>query len=515
MKNNGLLINFVMVFVVLLIFLPLEVALTTSLNSFFLYVMKGNLEIVEVLKNLYSGFDPSAPVDGVEVKAIPQAGSDRLYFRLVGGVKSVIGTFDPDPEEGRCFVNLSVGFKKAGRSVPSILAFSPDFRFYIQEDLGDVSLFSLLGDEGYESYVRSALKALVELQKTPAEVWEDACMFATLDLRQVMWDLNYFKYEYLKQRNVIFDENRLEDDFERLASRVISIPNEFTGFMMRDCQSRNVMMDHGSPVFIDYQGGRRGPSLYDAVSFLWQARAGFSDDFRMRMLDYYADEFCRDSKSEKNEMLASLPDVALFRMLQVLGAYGFRGLVQRRSHFLLSIPSALRNLKYMIESGWLDPYPELKRVAGFLVEEKSFSVSEDRDDKKLRVRISSFSYKKGYPVDMSGNGGGFCFDCRAMHNPGRYKEYKSLTGCDRPVVEFLEMRGEVQSFLRNVWGMTDAAVERYISRGFSNLQINFGCTGGQHRSVYCAEATARHIREMFPEAKVILSHREQPQLKRD
>lgn len=434
------------------------------------------------------------------------SGSDRLYFRISAGDVSCIGTFVPDAVEGKCFVRLALDFLQQDVAVPKILAVSSDFHSYLQEDLGSRSLFSVLGSDYAESLVKETLVRLVALQKTPEKTWINDCMHDQFSHRQAMWDLNYFKYEYLKPRNLIFDENRLEDDFELLANRLVRIPDKFWGFMMRDCQSRNVMIAESGPVFIDFQGGRRGPAIYDVVSFLWQARAAFSNEFRSSMLDFYCNEFCDGALNTKEEMLSSLDDMVLFRTLQVLGAYGFRGLVQHKSHFLLSIPGALANLNSLLNKGAIDLYKELKKVAQALVADPMFS--SDDNEGSLVVEIFSFSYKKGYPMDLSGNGGGFMFDCRAMHNPGRYNEYKHLTGKDEAVIDFLEKRGEVQSFLNNAWALTDPAIERYLSRGFNHIQIGFGCTGGQHRSVYCAEHTADHVRNLFPEAIVRLIHRE-------
>ena len=465
------------------------------------------IEIREGLTRLYSQRFGMAGDIGLSVIELPQAGSDRRYFRLSGDAGSCIGTYAPEPDEGRCFISLAGAFGDAGRAVPAILAANSDATLYLQEDLGDRSLFSMLGSEDAEMYIKETLDRLVELQKTPEDVWKGLCMSEPFCRRQVMWDLNYFKYEFLKPAGVTFDENRLEDDFEGLAERLLAIPQRYQGFMMRDCQSRNVMMSERGPVFIDFQGGRRGPSLYDAVSFLWQARAGFDREFRLRLLGYYADRYCGGDSAMIDGMLSSLSDMVLFRTLQVLGAYGFRGLVQHRAHFILSIPQALGNLKVLLDEGGVDMYPELRRAAEKLVSDSRFKAKQNTG--RLRVEVFSFSYKKGYPEDLSGNGGGFAFDCRAMHNPGRYPQYRSLTGRDLPVMEFLEKRGEVQAFLRGAWSLTDPAVERYIARGFSNIQISFGCTGGQHRSVYCAEATARHIRTVFPEADVVLLHREQ------
>lgn len=463
----------------------------------------------DIKRNLIVLFLESADKDSEErpvMTELPQSGGERRYFRLSTEDKSLIGTYSPDASESNCFVGLARMFKEEGCKVPQILAVSEDSHFYLQEDLGNASLFSLLSDPDAASLVKKTLRELVKMQKTPEKLWVDACMSDRFCRRQVMWDLNYFKYDFLKPSGIEFDENLLEDDFERLSKKLLDIEEKFCGFMMRDCQSRNVMIKDGEPYFIDFQGGRYGPCLYDAVSFLWQARANFSDEFRKEMMDYYVSAFNADNPELRAEMLRSLDDIVLFRVLQVLGAYGFRGLMQHKAHFILSIPGAIENLNSLMKKGILDQYPELKKICRRLKESEKFK--NNRVTEALTIEVFSFSYKKGYPEDMSGNGGGFMFDCRAMHNPGRYKEYKKLTGKDPEVIKFLEDRGEIQSFLRSAWSMTDPAVERYLSRGFTNLQIGFGCTGGQHRSVYCAEATARHLRTLFPEATVMLVHRE-------
>ncbi|MDE7420349.1 MAG: phosphotransferase [Muribaculaceae bacterium] len=453
-------------------------------------------------------FESLYNIKDVKLSLISGSGSDRVYFRMSAAGISCIGTFVPDDAEGRCFVRLAENFRKWGVAVPKIYAVSKDFHCYLQEDLGDKSLFSSLNDPGVEPIIKETLSRLVAFQKTPESVWKEECINRDFSRRQVMWDLNYFKYEYLKPRNIIFNEDLLEDDFEKLSSKLIEVSDEFCGFMMRDCQSRNVMIAAEGPVFIDFQGGRRGPSLYDAVSFLWQARAGFSDGFRKSMLEFYCNVYCDADAKKIERMLSIVDDIVLFRTLQVLGAYGFRGLVQNKSHFLLSIPGALDNLKALLNRNVIDDYPELKLICEALVSDPMFV--KRVGDGRLVVEVFSFSYKKGYPKDLSGNGGGFMFDCRALHNPGRYKEYKELTGKDEAVIDFLEKRGEIQSFLHNAWAITDPAIERYLTRGFTHIQIGFGCTGGQHRSVYSAEHTATHIRTLFPEADVKLTHLEHP-----
>lgn len=471
-------------------------------------MIESNISYAE--RSLRNLFESLYNIKEVNLSPISGSGSDRLYFRMSAGQISCIGTFVPDEEEGRCFVRLADNFQKYGIAVPVIYAVSPDYHCYLQEDLGRMSLFDALNSPDVEPLIEQSLKRLVSLQKSPEYVWKDSCINDDFCRRQVMWDLNYFKYEYLKPRGIPFNENLLENDFELLSERLLSVSDDFLGFMMRDCQSRNVMLSSSGPVFIDFQGGRRGPVMYDVVSFLWQARAGFSDEFRKSMLDFYCNEYCNGDSVKKKEMLSILNEMVLFRTLQVLGAYGFRGLVQNKSHFLLSIPGALANLKSILNNGVLDDFPELKKIAVALVDDPMFATHHCEE--KLVVEIYSFSYKKGYPVNLSGNGGGFMFDCRAMHNPGRYKEYNKLTGKDIDVIDFLEQKGEVQHFLHNAWSLADPAIDRYLKRGFTHIQIGFGCTGGQHRSVYCAEKTASHVSQLFPEAEVLLIHREQPTL---
>lgn len=444
------------------------------------------------------------------------SGSSRRYYRfgecLVSSgdgrelhVPPVIGVAGEDKAECRSFMMLSRVFREAGCNVPLIYGGEPDAGCCLQEDLGDVSLYSLLATEEGRGLALAAMENLPRMQRVAYDKWKDAVYMPPFGKRQAMWDLNYFKYEYLRPSGEVFDENLLEDDFDRLVSRLSGIEGGSVGFMYRDCQSRNVMVREGEPWWIDYQGGRRGPCLYDAVSFIWQAKAPFGEDFRLSLLDRYVASYCKVVDIDEREFLAPLPDLRLFRALQVLGAYGLRGLVERKSHFLTSIPGALRNLERLTEEDALKPYPELGRICGHLVEDRRF---RGVDSPGLTVSVFSFSYKKGYPDDFSGNGGGFMFDCRGMHNPGRYPEYKSKTGRDPEVIRFLEERGEVQDFMENVYGLVDRSVSRYAQRGFSSLQVGFGCTGGQHRSVYCAEAMARHLGERFPDVRVKLCHRE-------
>lgn len=439
---------------------------------------------------------------------ISGGGGNRKYFRLLlNGDLSVIGVVADDIRDAKSFVSLSKIFKKNNIPVPDIISHSQDFKYYIEEDLGDISLFSILqkNEPLPIDIIENVMYLLTKLQTVPRAEWVDSVVYPPFDKRLVMWDLNYFKYEYLKPANINFDENLLEDDFEKLSSSLLSVPNNLWGFQMRDCQSRNIMLAP-EPTFIDYQGGRVGPCIYDAVSFLWQAKANFNNELRRKLLDFYADSYSKVKQMDKYDVLKYAGIFILFRTLQVLGAYGLRGLIQKKSHFIESIPFALNNLKDIIEVGILNDYPELMRICRILINDSRFNLATYD---KLHVKVFSFSYKKGYPDDYTGNGGGFMFDCRGMHNPGRYQEYKHLTGLDNPVINFLKQKGESDIFVQNAFDLILPTIERYINRGFSSLQIGFGCTGGQHRSVYCAESMARKIASHFPAVEVEVNHREQ------
>lgn len=471
----------------------------------------------ESLKILSTLFEETTGEPTLSITPLTKSGGDRDYWRLQAQEDSAIGCKADSIAESRAFVNLAKAFSKYGVSVPRILAHSSDFHYYLQQDLGDISLFDRINEakkspevvSDWEKSVENAclhtLRQLARMQTVPLETWQPLAAYPPMDRRQILWDLNYFKYEFLKPAGISFDEGGLEDDFEKIVSALLSIPRSQWGFMMRDCQSRNVMLNPG-PVFIDFQGGRYGPLLYDAVSFLWQAKAGFSDNFRFRMLGRYAAELEAFTGVPEEEILVYFPVILLFRTLQVLGAYGFRGLVQKRAHFVESIPGALANLESLCHSGALDQYPVLKSVAEGLAVMDKF---KDEKPDGLEVKVFSFSYKRGYPDDFSGNGGGFMFDCRSLHNPGRYDEYKALTGLDAPVRDFLHRSGDADIFVARAFDMVAPAVGKYLEREFTSLHVGFGCTGGRHRSVYCAEALGNFLAQRFPDAKIRVIHREQ------
>lgn len=442
---------------------------------------------------------------------IAGAGSQRRYFRLGGSHGTAILTLNDNPAENDAFISLSNHFAINGVEAPEVLAVADDRHSYLQSDLGDTSLYSLLQgrDPGTPlPIVEQTMRLLADAQHLGTEdiKWGLCYPVAAMDKRSIDWDLNYFKYSFLKPALDTIDENALEDDFDSLRSLLLEDKNSCHTLMLRDFQSRNVMITDGRPYLIDYQGARRGPVEYDVASFLWQARAGFTDEERLGYMRSYLRQANRYKEYAEDRFTQRVEVFAIFRTLQTLGAYGFRGFLQHNSLFMTSAATALRNLQKLLTHTPVR-LPYLGILTKRLCELPRFRISEPAYN-GLTVRVISFSYRKGIPEDTTGNGGGFVFDCRYMRNPGRYEEYKHLTGLDRPVRDFLEKQGEIDTFLRHATALADAAIDKYLSRGFTSLQVCFGCTGGQHRSVYAAEALAHHIARKEG-VRVILTHREQ------
>ena len=455
-----------------------------------------------------------------EQTALTASGSNRRYYRIESEDKttSLIGVQGTSRDENHAFLYMAEHFMKKGLNVPKVLAVGDDEMNYVQQDLGNVLLFDYIA-EGRKTGVfsakekdmlRSTMRALARFQVVGAEEFDFNQCYPQpeFNLRSILWDLNYFKYCFLKATGLDFQEDKLENEFERLA--YILLQNRMNAFMYRDFQSRNVMVckkDDGTevPYFIDFQGGRKGPVFYDVASFLWQAKANFHPDLREELVEVYLEELQKYMPVDRELFYETLKHFVLFRTMQVLGAYGFRGYFEKKPHFLQSIPFAIDNLRHLLKHASED-YPYLIEVLQKMTEMKQFKDVGVR--KPLVVRVMSFSYKKGVPADPSGNGGGFVFDCRAVNNPGKYERYTHFTGMDEPVIQFLEEDGEIKPFLDQAYQLVDFSVKRYMDRGFQNLMVSFGCTGGQHRSVYSAEKMAQHINEKFG-VEVQLIHREQ------
>lgn len=504
---------------------------------------------IKKLTDLYVSYKGNTPDS---ITPLAGAGSNRRYYRLEGNGEIVAGTCGDDPAENRAFVTLSHHFSCCSLPVPEVYAVSGDHKAYLQQWCGNKSLFDCLASSrqtgSYSSddiaLLERAMRILARMQYAGGERLDFGVCYPceAFNRRLVRWDLNYFKYSFLKPSGIEFDESRLQDEFDRLEDYLLDGEREWRTFMHRDFQSRNVMVaEDGLLSVIDFQSGRRGPGVYDVASFLWQAKARYPQELRRHLADVYLDEaLASDSRLSGEDFNKALPYFVLFRTLQTLGAYGFRGWVERKPHFLESILPGIGNLAGIFSDSTLSDgrlqkeFPYLASISTELVDKSEnigpvpfeayatqcgddvkADTSPDvcrhvikADENPLTVTVTSFSFKKGIPEDKSGNGGGFVFDCRAPHNPGRYEPYKRLTGLDAPVREFLEKDGEIAPFVENCEALVDASVERYLQRGFTNLAVSFGCTGGQHRSVYSADAVARHINARYG-VRVLVNHREQ------
>lgn len=494
----------------------------------------------------WCGSDPAA------MEKLPGAGSNREYFRLHGADgKTVIGVEGTSADEDNSFIYLSDHFTRRQLPVPRVLAASGDGLYYLQTDLGTTSLYDAIKggrdaggryNEREKQLLMRTIRQLPNIQIRGARGldWNRCYPQPEFDEESVRFDLNYFKYCFLKPTELDFHELKLEANFRLFAKDLTS--ERMESFLYRDFQARNVMLSaDGQPYFIDFQGGRKGPFYYDLASFLWQASAHYSFKLRRELIYAYYEELKKYTEVPSVRHFAHrLSLFVLFRILQVLGAYGFRGYFERKQHFIDSVPPAIQNLRDLLKlDEKLFPYPYMMDMLRRLTELPQFAPKEQKTMKRkdgyrttdkdvypnnpkdglptfskydgkgpLVVRVYSFSYKNGIPEDPSGNGGGYVFDCRSTHNPGRYEPYKKLTGLDEPVIRFLEDDGEILEFLKPVYQLADHHVARYLQRGFTSLMFCFGCTGGQHRSVYSAQHLAEHIHSKFG-VEVDITHREQ------
>ncbi len=466
----------------------------------------------------------SAPL---EIRGLAADGSSRTYYRLLGPAReTAIGALGLNPAENRAFLSFSRALRSAGLNVPAIYEVDETAGVWLAEDLGDTTLLSTLEEarqrtgEAFPSDVEAVfglvLSNLPHFQIEGGRVVDFGAAYprAEFDEQSILWDLNYFKYHFLQLAQVAFNEGRLEEDFHTLADFAVEADSRH--FLHRDFQSRNVMLRGEEPWFIDYQGGRRGPLQYDVASLLYSATTGIPPGPRERLLEGYLDTLEAEHPVDRARWREHYRGFVLIRLMQAMGAYGYRGFFQRRPRFRQGVPKAARNLAYLLEEGLPLELPELESAFERIVERWGSATSGpdtrapgDRDaDSDLAIRLSSFSYKHGYPDEGSQHGGGFVFDCRALPNPGREERYHALSGLDRPVVERLESQAEIEPFWQNTRSLVEAQVENYLHRGFRSLTIAFGCTGGQHRSVYFAERMARHLGARFPHVDVHVTHLE-------
>ncbi len=471
-------------------------------------------DTIDRIKNLFSTFSKETITT---IDKLPQAGSERHYYRIHTANKNFIITHGGNIKENETFIYFTNHFNKSKLAVPKIFCSNEEKDIYIQQDFGDVSLLNKLEAEGYVQSVYDLYKqslhqlALLQIKGNVSLDYEKCLTNTSFGKQAIMADLLYFKYYFLDALRRPYDKQKLIDDFEALSNYLSH--TEYKFFMFRDFQSRNIMVTNDNAVhFIDYQGGMKGAPQYDVASLLWQAKANLPDEWKHNLLEDYITSFEKivNENVDRDLFRSQYNGYVLIRLLQVLGAYGFRGLFERKAHFLTSIPMALQNLKWFTQHQSTGiAVPEFKRVLEICISDeviKEFTPVQATAETPLVVTINSFSFiKTSYPKDTTPNGGGFVFDMRGILNPGRFDDYKYLSGLDKPVKDFLEQQTKMPDFLNSVYSVIDITVEDYIARGFENLMINFGCTGGQHRSVYAAEAIARHLRNKF-KVKINLKH---------
>jgi aminoglycoside/choline kinase family phosphotransferase len=457
---------------------------------------------IDVLKKLFEQHFHS-PVERVQPLQGELGGSGRKIIRLAGEKFGAIGILYGVREENVAFLNFSRHFRRHHLPVPEIYAEDLDHGAYLLEDLGDTTLFELLstnrtGEIIAPQVVEAYRKAVAILPRFQVEAGRDlnykVCYpRASFDRQSIAWDLNYFKYYFLRLANVPFNEQALEVDFGRLTKFLLSANHDY--FLYRDFQSRNIMLRGGNPLFLDYQGGRKGALQYDIASLLYDAKADLPPELRQQLLDHYLENLAGFIELDRTAFMRHYYAYVYIRIMQALGAYGFRGFYERKAHFLQSVPYALKNLRWLLHHAELPiALPALMSAFQNILGSDSLQ-SLSFEAGNLLVRIFSFSFHQSSPKDETGNGGGFVFDARCVPNPGREERFKRLTGKDAPVIDYLNQQESAHQFLAGVMSLVDSSVSAYQRRGFKNLMVSFGCTGGQHRSVYFAEQLAKHLRE--------------------
>jgi len=469
---------------------------------------------MDILSSLFEQHFHRAPARVVALQG-ELGGSGRKIVRLSDDGDSAIGILHDVREENAAFLAFSRHFRRHGLPVPEVYAAALDQGAYLEQDLGDTSLFEFLSShrsgetiapEVVQAY-RKVVEVLPRFQIEAGRGLDYSVCYprGRFDRQSIAWDLNYFKYYFLRLAGIPFNEQALEDDFDRLTELLLSAPQDY--FLYRDFQSRNVMLKDGQPYFLDYQGGRKGALQYDIASLLYDAKADLPPELRQQLLDHYLDQLPRYIPFEREAFLRYYYGFVYVRIMQALGAYGFRGFYERKAHFLQSVPYALKNLRWLLHNVRLPiALPTLlDAFNSMLASEKLQSLASSAEN--LTVRIFSFSFHRGWPKDETGNGGGFVFDGRSLPNPGREERFKALTGRDAPVIEYLNQQESVHQFLASVLSLVDASMSEYQRRGFKNLMVSFGCTGGQHRSVYLAEQLAKRLRGRTG-VDVIVHHRE-------
>ena len=419
---------------------------------------------MDILKKLFEQHFGS-PAETLSPIGDKLGASGRRIIRLRNEQHNAIGILYGVREENAAFLEFSKHFRRHGLPVPEIYAEDLNEGAYLEEDLGDTTLFEFLtknrsGEQIAPNVIDAYRRAVTALPRFQVEAGRDlnysVCYpRASFDQQSIAWDLNYFKYHFLKLAGIGFNEQELEEDFRRLTVFLLSADRDY--FLYRDFQSRNIMLRDGEPYFVDYQGGRKGALQYDIASLLFDAKADLPPALRQELLDHYLDQLAGHITLDRDLFLRHYYAYVFIRIMQALGAYGFRGLYEGRPVFVQSIPYALKNIR------WLLSHIELPIALPALMKVFSEMANWERlqgvaaEPAKLTVRIMSFSFHCGLPRDESGHGGGFVFDARSLPNPGREERFKAATGKDAPVIEYLEKQEAVRQFLANAIALVDGA----------------------------------------------------------
>ena len=451
-----------------------------------------------------------------DISPLVAHGSNREYFRLTSANRSVIGARNQDRLENEAFISFSKHFHSNDLTVPEIYAENLDRGIYLEQDLGDMTLFDHLLSlrEGKKEFPDALLKTYEQVVELLPQFqvkggkgldYSKSYPHHSFDRQSMMWDLNYFKYYFLKLAHIQFNEQKLEEDFRTFTDFLLQADGSH--FLYRDFQSRNIMLKDGKVWFIDYQGGRKGALQYDIASLLFDAKADLPFEVREHLLDHYLKAVEKLIPIDRELFTKHYYAFVFIRIMQAMGAYGYRGFYERKTHFLQSIPYAIRNLEYLVRKIDLPiEIPVMMSVFKQLIQSSKMR-EFGKARLRLNIRISSFAYKNGVPVDERGHGGGFVFDCRFLPNPGREIAYKNLSANDQEVIDWFSDKPEMDRWLRSVYTMVDSAVTSYEEQNFTDLMISFGCTGGQHRSVHSANRLAAHLKETH-DVDVTLHHRE-------
>jgi len=469
----------------------------------------------QVKTNLQNSFIKWSGENVTDFSSLPLSGSYRQYFRITSKNKSAIGVYNPDKKENIAFLSFTKHFLKKGLHVPELYSDNIDSNIYLLEDLGDISLYRYLSDtrkngkfpeEILELY-KKTLTELIQFQFEGGKGINYGLCYprAKFDKQSMIWDLNYFKHYFLKLAKIPFDEQKLEDDFQNFSEYLLKADRNY--FLYRDFQSRNIMLYNNDLYFIDYQGGRQGALQYDPASLIFEAKTDIPPKYRQKLISYYLSVLENVIPGKKKEFLKYYYGYVLIRIMQAMGAFGFRGFYEKKPLFLQSIPNSLKNLEWLLgEIEFNNIIPHLYSILKQMVISKNL-LEINGSIGRLKVYINSFSFNHGIPYDEAGNGGGYVFDCRAVPNPGKYKQYQEITGLDKPVHDFFRKEKEMHEFLENIYSLVDRSVLSYIERNYESLTVNFGCTGGQHRSVYSAEKLVEHLIEKF-DIEITIRHRE-------